>query len=320
MLCKKLDVFIAIIRALASFPSAAVALAIVLSASPSFALENIAYVTATGSGTSCTAAAPCADVGTAILAIGSQGRVVCLNGNAPQDPGLNTSVLSGTFVDIDCPQGLVGHLQFFTTGAPTATVRIQHLTFRGDEGLLFQTGGTLILDDCVFLDTFSTFMALDIEPNGPLNLVIKNSRISNNGAAVFLKPAAGGSINATFDHVMITDNTGGGIKADSSNGPISVDISDSVISENTANGLNISSGTGTQNDLVNITRSTIAKNGLVGIQTGGSNGAVMLDATLLDSNVNGATSLVGAGRILSYGNNRIVGSAGSGFSGSLGMQ
>src|ERR1700729_1835867 len=107
---------------------------------------------------------------------------------------------------------------------------------------------------------------------------------------MLLKPAAGGSITATLDHVTITNNNGGGIKADSSNGPVTVDIFDSNISENIANGLNISSGTGTQNDMVSITRSTIAKNGLVGIQAGGSNGAVMLDATLLDSNASGATT------------------------------
>jgi hypothetical protein len=198
-------------------------------------------------------------------------------------------------------------------------ITLRHLTFISTATAISVLGnGTLILEDCIIQNNSGT--ALNINPDGALNLVIRNSRISNNASGVLLKPAAGGSINATFDHVTIAGNSGGGIKADSSNGPVTLDIFDSNISENGANGLNISSGTGTQNDMVSITRSTIAKNGLVGIQTGGSNGAVMLNASVLDGNANGATLLVGAGRILSYGNNSIIGAAGSGFSGSLGLQ
>jgi hypothetical protein len=41
------------------------------------------------------------------------------------------------------------------------------------------------------------------------------------------------------------------------------------------------------------------------------NAAALIDTTLLDGNTAGATSVVGGGRLLTYGNNRIVGSAGS---------
>ena len=72
--------------------------------------------------------------------------------------------------------------------------------------------------------------------------------------------------------------------------------------------------------MVNIIRTTIAKNGLVGIQTGGSNAAVLLNASTLDSNTNGATLAYNGAHILSYGNNQIIGTPGSGFTGSASLQ
>jgi hypothetical protein len=46
----------------------------------------------------------------------------------------------------------------------------------------------------------------------------------------------------------------------------------------------------------------------------------MIDATLLDSNLAGATSVVAGGHMLTYGTNRIVGPAGAGFTGSASLQ
>jgi hypothetical protein len=167
----------------------------------------------------------------------------------------------------------------------------------------------VILDDCVFTD--AAVDALDIEPSGPLNLVIRNSRISNGGAAgIILKPAAGGSINATFDHVTVTGNSGGGIRADSTNGLINLDVTDSEISNNTANG--IIAIAGASQNMVSVKNSVIARNGQVGIAANGANAGVIAQTTLLDQNVAGATSLSG-GHIITYQNNSIIGSAGSGF-------
>ena|ERR1700722_11836731 len=168
---------------------------------------------------------------------------------------------------------------------------------------------------------FSNGVGVEVAPGaGNADVTILDSVINNNAGGILLKPAAGGSINAALDHVTIVNNNGGGIRADSSNGPITVDISDSVIVDNVANGLNISSGTGTQNDMANVIRTTIAKNGLNGIQTGGSNAAVLLNASTLDSNTNGATSASNGARIISYGNNQIIGPAGSGFTGTAPLQ
>ena len=52
----------------------------------------------------------------------------------------------------------------------------------------------------------------------------------------------------------------------------------------------------------------------------GATAAAMIDTTLLDSNASGATAVVGGGHMLTYGNNRIVGSSGSGFTGLASLQ
>jgi hypothetical protein len=174
------------------------------------------------------------------------------------------------------------------------------------------------LENCAVAD--GSGVGLDIEPNGPLNLVIRNCRVSNGATvAVVLKPAAGGSINATFDHVTVTKNGGGGVRIDSTNGPVTVDVTDSVITNNAGNGIGVVGGAGGA-AMLSIHNTVIAKNGQAGVSSSGATAGVMVDTTLLDSNGTGATLVASSGHILTYSNNRIVGTAGSGFTGSATLQ
>jgi hypothetical protein len=310
----KLGTFGEILRTLTKLCFAVVAVAAVLPAVPSHA-ENFAFVSATGSGTACTAAAPCASIGVVLLGISAPLRIICLSGSQPSSGG--TSFGMNVSVDIDCPLGFEAQIGT-TSAASNVTMRLRHLEFRNagfSSQIVFQGGGTLILEDCVFTDSPGT--ALDIEPNGPLNVVIKNSRISNSGSGILLKPAAGGSINATLDHVTITGNGGGGIKTDSTNGIVNLDITDSEISNNAANGINLV-GSANQN-MLNLSRTVIAKNTLTGLQTNGAAAAALVETTLFDTNAT-ATTVVNGSHVLTYGNNRIVGSAGSGFTGTAALQ
>ena len=139
-----------------------------------------------------------------------------------------------------------------------------------------------------------------------------NSRISNAGSGILLKPAAGGSIKATLDHVTITGSVGGGIKADATNGVVDLDVSDSEISDNGGNGIN-AVASGRNQNIVSIKNSVIARNGAAGVQSNGANAGVLMATTLLDQNVSGALSVVAGGNLFTYGNNQVVGSQGSNF-------
>jgi hypothetical protein len=285
---------------------------------PSYAADFVAFVSNVGSGTSCTAAQPCGDLTTAMeLAENGAGqtataRVICLNPITSDENSSGGSPGPNTTLEVDCPLGFMPSISFLN---PNTVARFRGMTFTRSPfsaAIFAGANGTLILEDCAFVDQSNE--ALDIEPSGSWNLVIRNSRISNNGSGVILKPRAGGSINATFDHVTITNNNGGGIKIDTTNGPVTIDITDSGVSNNSGNGINAVGNAGGQN-IVSIKNSVIAKNAVAGVQANGANAGVMIATTLLDQNTAGALSVLGGGSILTYGNNQVVGAQGSNFTG-----
>jgi hypothetical protein len=273
--------------------------------------ENVAFVSAAGGGSACTQTAPCSSVVEAVISLANGGgRVVCVT-----PVSQNTSFGFTKGYEFDCPS-VSWNAQVDVAVNNNIVLKFQHIVFdglgSGINMILLNGSGTMIFEDCVFEDIAA--LALDIEPSGPFNLVMKNSRISNNtGAGVLIKPASGGSVTATFDGVTITNNAGG-LRTDTTNGAVRVDIFNSNISNNANNGLIAIGGAGGQN-MVSVRNDVIASNGQAGIEASGGSAAVLVNNTLLDSNTAGALSAVSSGRILTYQNNNIVGSAGTGFTG-----
>jgi Right handed beta helix region len=318
------------IRIIARLFAFTVALTAFLHVVPLFAYvtQPVVWISSTGSDSNppCTAALPCQSFVQALGYLESGGQLNCLDSPGVSEPDVSTTVS----VTIDCagvyePASDGAGVGAFSLSGTNQVVKIRNLTISGAAGgypAIKVTGsGTLILENCVFENFTASGAgpALDIEPNGAFNLVVTNSRISNSAAGVVIKPAAGGSVTATFNGVTIADNTGGGMKTDTTNGAVSVDISNSTINNNAGNGLNAVSGAGGTN-MLNIRNSVIARNGSAGVQANGASAAALVNNTLLDSNTAGATSAIGGGRILTYGNNSIVGSAGSGFTGPTPLQ
>jgi hypothetical protein len=310
----------------AKFLVAAAVLPLLLG-SPVAAQQSIEYVSNLGSddniANGCTAAQPCVSISGA-LAVGNDiGSVHILCFNTPAETnsvsyGLNTSAI----LTIDCPSGIWvsrSGANLVVQGSNTVTIRHETFdSFGNGSAIAFTGSGTLILEDCLIKNTGSA-PGLTITPNGPLNLVLTNTRLSNNASGMLIAPASGGSVTATFDHVTVTDNSGGGIKVQTTNGPVTLDITDSEITNNSGNGVNVVSGAGGAG-MVSIGDSIVSNNGAAGVQANGANAAVLIDTTVLDSNAGGATSAPSGGRILTYGNNRIVGSAGAGFTSSAFLQ
>ena len=305
------------IRIIAKLFTVLFALTAFFPVAPLFAGE-VVYISSTGASDSgpCTAALPCQTFFGADNMVGPDGQISCLNSPGPTESGLRF----GGNLTIDCvgvyEVSLTNFGAFILNGS-NQVVKIRNLTISGAAGgypaINVQGSGTLIIENCVF-ENFSGGIALDIEPNGALNLVIKNSRVSNNTAAgVLIKPASGGSVTATFDGVTITNNAGG-LKTDTTNGAVRVDISNSTISNNANNGLIAIGGAGGQN-MVSVSNGVIASNSQAGIEASGGTAAVLVNNTLLDSNTLGALSAVSGGRILTYQNNRTIGSPGTGFTG-----
>jgi hypothetical protein len=310
------------IRIIARLFAVTVVLIAFLPVAPLHAVSLLTFIASSGSDANpCTAAQPCATFNQA-FSVGSGGQITCLNPTG--FPLSQTSFGLASFsLTIDCPGTIVPGTGFgLEFLAANQVIKIRNLTFDGtltDGGpaILVTGGGTMIFENCIFENL--TGNAIVIEPTSALNFVIKNSRISNSSSGILLKPSAGGSVTATFNGVTIADNAGGGVKTDTTNGPVSVDISNSTINNNGGNGMNAVGGAGGTN-MLNIKNSVIARNGSAGVQANGASAAALVNNTLLDTNVAGATSAVGGGRILTYGNNSIVGSSGSGFTGTASLQ
>jgi hypothetical protein len=261
-----------------------------------------------GAGSACTLAAPCSL--TEAITKGESTEIACADGTDNSPIGL---VITQS-ITIDCA-GTAGSIGAFTVDSG-AVVTLRNFTMWNVPTAITLKNGTVILDN-VHITTSQ--IAILAQPTSPSSIIVRNSIFDNNSGGVTLKPQAGGSLSARFDHVTISSNTGGGIKIDTTNGPVTVDINDSEISSNGGNGLNAVGGAGGP-AIFNISRSVIAKNGVAGVQANGASAAALVDTTLLDSNANGATSFLGGGHLVSYGNNRIVGPTGSGFTGTASLQ
>jgi hypothetical protein len=266
------------------------------------------FFSASGSGTTCSQAAPCSLL-TAVNS-GSGTEISCA------DSSDNSGVTIFSSITIDCA-GTTGSLNpIIVTNGATVVMRNFTMWATSSAGITLQSG-TVILENIHI--THANTAAILAPATVASTLIVKNCVFDAGPSGVFLKPSAGGSLSARFDHVTISSNSGGGIKIDTSNGAVTVDVTDSEISSNAGNGLNAVGSAGGP-AMFSIHNSVIAKNGSAGVQVNGATAAAMIDTTLLDSNTNGATTVINGGHMLTYGNNRVVGAAGSGFTGSASLQ
>jgi hypothetical protein len=281
---------------------------LLLPALPAQALNDKSFVSANGSDSnSCTFSQPCATMQGALSKTSSTGMISCLDISDYTQPLVITISIT-----IDCGTTAATAGPFSIDGSGI-TVYLRNLTEFSQFFGVAVIKGTVFIDNVVMTDL--TQEAINAGPSEASKLVVSNSVFKNCGAGALLKPISGGSLMASFDHVTIANNSGGGLKTDTTNGPVTVDIFNSTISYNAGNGMNAVSGAGGAN-MLNIKNSVIAANGVAGIQANGANAAALVNNTVLDSNTAGATSAIGGGRILTYGNNSIVGTPGSGFTGS----
>jgi hypothetical protein len=253
---------------------------------------------------------PCKTIAYAASQANFSGEEIACVGNGEIGGGLIAKS-----VTVDCNATLADISPLTINGSGITVVLRNFAIYAWPDGVTV-LNGNLVMDN---VHVRYTNAALQVLPTALSKVVVKNCIFDTNGAAVIIEPASGGSVSAEFDHVTIAENNGGGLKTDTINGPVTVDISNSTISNNTGNGMNAVSGAGGAN-VLNIRNSVIAANGTAGIQTNGANAAALIDMSLLDSNANGALTTINGGRLLTYGNNRIVGSAGSGFTGTAPSQ
>jgi hypothetical protein len=286
------------------------------------------WVAGTGSdnntSSGCQRSAPCQSLGAALGQTTFGGTIFCANpGSTVSGEGVGSLTIS-TNVTIDCSDGSHAVAGSFEGGVAiiintaNITVTLRNLTVYSTNasnptGINITAAAVVRLENCKIFGFSGP--GVEVAPSsGNVVVKIQDSTITQNGGGVLVAPTSSASVSISIDRSRIENNSGGGVKTDTSSGAVSASISDSSISFNSGNGLNAVSISGAQN-MLTLVRDVITKNGSAGVQANGANAAALVNNTVLDSNTAGATSAVGGGRILTYGNNSIVGSSGSGFTG-----
>jgi hypothetical protein len=288
------------------------------------------WVSSTGSGTTCSRAAPCSNFTTALTATDVGGEINCV------DAGEFGSVIINKSVTIDCTDAFAGvpTNPNFDNGTAiivsdittVATIRGLSITGKGvgSVGVRFSAGvlhiencriygfngaggGNLVIGAGIFVNP----------PNGHtsrlfvLDSVISDNGLPDRGAGILIESNGGtASTRVALERTRITNNTHG-LSADehffiSSSGSVIVQVRDSVFAGNAGNGIAaISSPNHTTVGIV-VDRTSSVNNAGSGILAQGQGALVHLGNSTVIGNGAGLNA-ASAGQIFSYGNNQTKG-------------
>jgi hypothetical protein len=276
----------------------------------------------------CSRGAPCASFAVALSKTTAGGQINVMDSGNFGTVSINKSVTiandtSGTATLCctgDTPAGLGVYALIFINAGPDDVVALRGLTvkglpgFTGESGVVISSAAQVNIEKCTF--RAPPALGILVSPNSvSINVKIEDTIVTGGAGGMKISSSASAPVNVSISRSSFQNTSGGGIRIDATpGGAITVAISDSTINFNGGNGINALAGPA--QNIVSIERSIIARNGGVGVQAGGANTGVLLSDTLLDMNVSGATAVVNGGNMFTYGNNRIVGALGSGFTAS----
>jgi hypothetical protein len=274
---------------------------------------------------------PCQTLAAAVSITLAGGTVSCAD---PIFSAQSTSVNITRDVTIDCPSdfGVAGDLG---SGVPAIVINVAgiHVTLRGlvissypeltpqTAGIAITAPATVRIENCkIYGIAGGPGVAVAPSSAGTAVVKIQNSIFTGNEGGISVTPSGGADVLLSVERSRIENSTGGGIRIDSTNaGAITADVTDSSVSFNSGNGINVLSGGSGGQNMLNLSGSVLASNGGAGVQANGANAAALVKTTSLANNLT-AVEAIGGGRILTYGNNSIVGSAGTGFTGAASLQ
>lgn len=289
-------------------------------AAPALALSNHTYVAPrSGGGSSCTLAAPCITLQSAIQATSPGGTISIVE---PGDPGnatipkaltIRSVVTEGSNV---FPPSITPVIEIVAGAADVVVLEGLHLD---GGGIRFDSGGHLHVINCVLGNGGIPGAAgILFQPTSASRLSVRNTVISNfgsgTGGGIVVNPQAGGSARVDLEHVSIKGSAFG-IAADGSRSIAGINLSiiNSVIGGNAQDGVVAVTTAGSAPGAVLLTNTSSVNNNN-GVRVIGPNMTVRLEQSKVVGNVTGLAA-TGGGALLSAGNN-IVQANGS-FTGSV---
>ena len=261
-----------------------------LIAAATAASAGTAYLSHTGSGSTCSQTMPCADMPSALTVAGAGGEVICL------DKGSYSSFVQITqSVTISCGDGLwenPGATMAINTPAGSDVVIeglvLDRNNFPNGAILIIYTGqGVLHLRRVrIGNQSGSTSQGLSFVPAGPTTLHITDSVFYNlGGSGVLIRPSTGGSGNVHIRNSRFEHNLHGVfVDGTASTAGINVNVAESAFVDNQGNG--IGAFTGTAPVTVSVVSSQITSN-VTGLATAGSGQIFSFGGNQLRSNGSG---------------------------------
>jgi hypothetical protein len=251
----------------------------------------------------CSRTAPCKTFAGAISKTAVGGEIDVLD---PAGYGAVTITKSITIEGADFVASvLVSGTNAIVIQAGTGTVHLRNLRFNGIgtglNAIRVLSAARVTIEGCTIFDF--TQGGIDIEPNALSKVAVSDTSIRNvNGFGVQAKPAMGGGVLLSLDHVRITGTTGTGFAGAGSAVIVdgaSADIVNSVLSESVGAGLFVRNGSDAA-----LHGTSIFRNG-TGISVGDAGGGTVdVYGSSVVTNSNGIAIISGA--VVSHGNNAIT--------------
>jgi hypothetical protein len=272
------------------------AMVLLISSSPVQA-QTVLWVSATGSGTTCSTAAPCGTFQAAVTAGATE--IHCLNSGNYGPVTISASII------IDCGTGNVGTISISggsnsaisISGSPTVIVRHLSLNGNGSAAVGISAnvgGGTLVVEDSE-ITGFNT--GIFFIPNSARGLLqVSNSRAINNTNAIYVFPQSGQIASVTLNRVEVTGNSGNGLTLDGA--VVAGTMRDSVVG---ANGVGVFASA--SQVYFTVEESSIVANPNYGIRS--TTAGTVLDVGNSTLGGNGTAISAASGSINSFGNNQI---------------
>jgi hypothetical protein len=292
------------------FVAAALALAALLPAVPAQAQVARTFVSAAGSDSNNCAnvATPCRHFAAAFAATAAKGEMYVLD---PANYGSLTithavSIQGHGWGSVAPP---AGGTAIIINAGPNDAVNLSGLTIDGTGigawGIVFNSGASLVIENCVARNHTSSGIAL--QPAAPARIAVSNTMVANNGVhGIYLQPNGTGTVSAVFNRVEAYSNgqEGIGIYGNNLTGGVEASAVDSVATFNNDGFYALGSGSsGNAGVTLSVSRSTTRGNVRNGIRAE-QNAYIYVDGSSLDGDWWAQASF---GCVRSYGDNEAQG-------------
>lgn len=279
-----------------------------LLAAPAVAIPRT-WVSATGNGTACTRAAPCATFQAAHDATDPNGEIDCV------DAGDFGGVQITKSITIDCTDVIGASSSGIQVFADGLTVRLRSLMIRNSGGSSVESlfPGVLFIENCVMQQTQGGGISIGIV-GGTTKLSVSDTLVTGSNIGVFANGTA--TVRAVFDRVRVENSDDDGIAVVANgNAPLAIaHIRDSVSTGNSQHGIDAGSAIGGITS-VTVDRASSTLNGtngsFAGISASGAGTYVIIGRSTVMSNQVGLFS-TNNGHIISYQNNHFTGNISDG--------